>query len=307
MIRFLHITLVLIFLQNTCIALSNDSTQTPNYRNRKIIVASTSAGIAGGSLVYLSKAWYLQYNNGSFNFFNDNDEWQQMDKLGHFWTTYNSARLMHDAFEWAGNSKMKSIIYGGLVGFTYMACIEMMDGYSIGWGFSYGDMIANTAGTGFAMGQTALWNEQRLFFKFSYVESGLARYNPNLLGKDAVERVLKDYNGQVYWLSFSPFTFIGKDSKFPKWLNVSLGYGATGMVRAKESFISYNHPGTPNVTYYFETERYRNFYLSLDIDLTRIRTRSKTLKAVFNCLNILKIPAPALQLNKHGASFLYLR
>ena len=42
---------------------------------------------------------------------------------------------------------------------------------------------------------------------------------------------------------------------------------------------------------------YRQFYLSLDVDLRRIPTRSVLLKRVFYALSIFHLPAPALEYN----------
>lgn len=305
--RYFHIIFSLIIFLNSFAFSQHDSLSAKQKHQRKIILASTSTAFAAGSLIYLSKAWYLQYNNGNFHFFNDNNEWLQMDKAGHFWSNYNSSRLMMDAFDWAGASKKQKLLYGGTIGFAYMACIEVMDGFSKGWGFSYGDMIANGLGTGFAIAQEAAWNEQKMFFKYSYHKSEFAYYNPNLLGKNLSEQLLKDYNAQIYWLSVSPFAFIKSDKKLPKWLAVSIGYGASGMLRAKESSITYYSSSTPAIEYYFEAERVRNFYVSLDLDLTKIKTRSKVLKTVFTCLNTIKVPAPAIMLNQHGAQYFLFR
>lgn len=40
---------------------------------------------------------------------------------------------------------------------------------------------------------------------------------------------------------------------------------------------------------------YRQFYLSLDVDLLRIPTRSVVLKQMFYALSIFHLPAPALE------------
>lgn len=306
MLQNLKILLFLLLLNLSNFKAQSDSARS-NTRSKKIILASSSSLIAGGSLVYLSKAWYLQYNNGKFHFFNDNGEWLQMDKMGHFWTTYNTGRLMMDAFDWAGFSKKQKLLYGGGIGFAYMTCIEVMDGYSKGWGFSYGDMIANALGTGAAISQEAAWNEQRIFLKYSYHGSVYADYNPNLLGKNLSEKLLKDYNAQIYWLSFSPFNFIRSDKKLPKWLAFSIGYGASGMVRGNEDFITYTAPNDPNIVYTIQFERIRNYYVSIDLDLTKIPVKSKFLKTVFTCLNTVKIPAPSIGFNKYGSKFYWIR
>lgn len=273
-----------------------------NYNTRKIILASSTAVITTGSLLFLDQAWFKQYNTGKFHFFNDNAEWLQMDKCGHFYTNYQTSRLMMGAFNWAGFNRKQTLFIGGSIGLAYMTAIECMDGMSSGWGFSYGDMIANVLGTSSAISQQAFWKEQRIQFKFSYSESGLAQYNPNLLGNNLATRMLKDYNGQTYWLSINPSSFIKKENKFPKWLNVALGYSAYGMIGGSDNnFVVEDNDG--NV---LKFDRDRRFYFSLDVDLTRIKTKSKILKKVFSVINILKFPAPAIQFSKNKPRFYYL-
>jgi hypothetical protein len=47
--------------------------------------------------------------------------------------------------------------------------------------------------------------------------------------RESLEQMLKDYNGQTYWLSVNLHSFY-KGSKIPKWLNLAIGYGANGML-----------------------------------------------------------------------------
>jgi len=51
--------------------------------------------------------------------------------------------------------------------------------------------------------------------------------------------------------------------------------------------------------------RYRQGYFSLDVDLTRIKTKSRFLKSVFSCLNIIKIPFPNLEVSEGKLKFNY--
>jgi hypothetical protein len=46
--------------------------------------------------------------------------------------------------------------------------------------------------------------------------------------------------------------------------------------------------------------RYRQWYLSPDVDLSRIKIRSRFLKTIVCMANIFKFPAPALVINGHG-------
>jgi hypothetical protein len=279
-----------------------DSLAPVNYKTRKIILASSSAVLTTGSLLYLDQAWFDQYSTGKFHFFNDNKEWLQMDKAGHLYTNYQTSRLMMGAFNWAGFNKKQELFIGGTIGFAYMTAVECMDGFSKGWGFSYGDMIANALGASAAISQQAFWKEQRIQFKFSYAQSGLAKYNPDLLGKSLSTQLLKDYNSQTYWLSVNPSSFIKKENKFPKWLSVAFGYSAYGMLGGYENNIVVQD-ADGNV---LKFDRERRYYFSLDVDLTRVKTKSKVLKKVFSVINILKFPAPAIQFSKNKTRFYYL-
>ncbi|MDZ7614583.1 MAG: hypothetical protein U5K51_13455 [Flavobacteriaceae bacterium] len=64
--------------------------------------------------------------------------------------------------------------------------------------------------------------------KFSYNATAYPEIYPDKLGSNSLEQVFKDYNGQTYWFSVNLWSFF-KESKIPRWLNISLGYGAEGL------------------------------------------------------------------------------
>lgn len=293
---------ILLFLSVQSHVAQVDSLNPQDYKNRKLILLGGTSLVASGSLVYLNQQWYAQYNTGKFHFFNDNQEWLQMDKAGHAFTTYQTSRLMMNAFEWAGFNRKQTLFIGGTMGFVYMSLIEVMDGFSQGWGFSWGDMLANFAGTSLAVSQKAFWNDQRFQLKYSFSPSGLAYYNSDLLGNTLSSQMLKDYNAQTYWLDINPAAFLKSNTHFPKWLNVSLGYSAYGMLGGFNNETNIQETNNR----YLEIKRQRRFYLSLDIDLTKVKTGSRFLRGVFSVLNILKIPAPAIELKNTGAQFYFL-
>ena len=110
------------------------------------------------------------------------------------------------------------------------------------------------------------------------------------MGETLPQQILKDYNGQTYWLSANVYSF-QKESKMPKWLNLAFGYGAEGM-------ISGDNNTTQNSSQ--NTERYRQFYFSLDADLTKIQTKSHFLKTFLSILNSIKIPSPTIEISSRG-------
>ncbi|GAB4322054.1 MAG: DUF2279 domain-containing protein [Bacteroidales bacterium] len=252
-------------------------------------VAGGQTAVYGISLTLLYQTWYKNYPQSNFHWFNDNDEWLQMDKIGHATTSAYFGKFGYEMYRWAGVPRKKAIWIGGSAGFVFLTVIEILDGFSAHWGASPGDLIANTAGAGLFISQQLAWNDQRLNLKWSYHPTEYADYRPDQLGKTHLERMLKDYNGQTYWLSGNIKSFLPKSSRFPYWLNVAVGYSAEGMLGATGNPELYNGVTLP------EYPRYRQYYLSLDVDLSRIRTRSHFLKFLLNGLGFIKVPFPALE------------
>ena len=268
--------------------------------NRRNAVYITEAAAATATLIGMNQLWYANYERSAFHTVNDNGEWLQMDKIGHVISSYYTGKIGMNVLAWAGESKKNQFIYGATLGFGFLSAVEILDGFSEEWGFSIGDIIANASGTGLLIGQELLWDEQRILLKYSFHTTDYANKRPEILGDNILEQSLKDYNGQTYWLSANLWSF-NKKSKIPKWLNIAMGYGAEGMISGNEDILLNNTliPGQ---------ERFRQFYLSLDVDLTKIKTRSKLLKTVFSTINFIKIPAPTFEINTKGQSkfhFLY--
>ncbi|MBN2747235.1 MAG: DUF2279 domain-containing protein [Bacteroidales bacterium] len=259
-------------------------------KKRLCLMAGAETVAIATTFTGLYMLWYRDYPMGRFHSFNDNSEWLQMDKVGHATSSYFLGKLGFDLMRGVGLDKRNALIFGGGVGLFYLTGVEIMDGFSNGWGFSYGDMIANTAGAALFIGQQWAFDKQIVSMKFSYSASPYAVYRPELLGENSLQRLLKDYNGQTYWLSVNLKSFMPNKNGFPEWLNLAFGYGANGMLGGFSNPIGTDYP---------QIERYRQFYLSPDIDWTRIPVKNKYLKFVLEVLSFVKLPAPALEYG-HG-------
>ena len=263
-------------------------------RRNAVIISEVSLGTL--TLVGLNELWYNDFPRSSFHTIDDSNEWLQMDKFGHVFSSYQLGRVGADVLNWSGVSKKNQLIYGATLGFTFLTIVEVFDGYSKEWGFSWTDIAANGVGTGLYIGQELLWKEQRITLKFSFHSTKYAEMRPDVLGENILQEILKDYNGQTYWLSANIHSFSkNKDSKIPKWLNLAFGYGADGM-------LTTNSDNVDNL--FTNQHRFRQFYLSFDVDLTRISTNSHLLKTIFSVLNMIKIPLPTVEFNsKNGVVF----
>lgn len=279
----------LLFAQNTV-----DVFLTPSdtlHKSRATAVGAAHLVGTAATFTVLASTWYAQEEQTNFHFYNDAAHWKQVDKVGHAYGAYQFARLSDDMWKWAGVDPKKSAVYSTAFSLVAMSAIEVMDGFSAKWGASATDIAANATGASLYGLQAYFWNEQRIQLKYSFHYTAYADANPQLLGETSAEQWLKDYNGQTYWLSINPTSF-GVGKLWPKWLNVALGYGANGMLQGKE--------GLTNLVFLPDDRSYRQYYLSLDIDLTKIPTNSTLLKTVFSALNTLKVPLPTLEYQGSG-------
>lgn len=269
------------------------------FKNRKWILTGVNISLWGGSFYALNKTWYRNHDRSDFHLYNDWHEWQQMDKAGHLWSSYQIADQSSKIWQWAGVAPKNAIIIGSLSSMAYLSIIEFLDGHSEKWGFSIPDMLANSSGALMHLGQGLLWKDQRIRIKMSYMPNqygSLKDRADQLFGENPVEKLLKDYNGQTYWASVNIRSFL-PETNFPKWLNLAVGYGAKTMLGGYSN--SWNDQNG-NLIVRNDIPRYRRIYLSADIDLSKIRTNNQTLKTIFSLINVLKFPAPAIELNTLG-------
>ncbi|MEM1321035.1 MAG: DUF2279 domain-containing protein [Bacteroidota bacterium] len=279
--------------------------------------SAITGGIVYGSVVVgLNELWYADYPRTSFQFFDDRGEWNDMDKYGHLFTTYFESRWSYTGARWAGIERRKAIWLGASLGMLYQTTVEMLDAFSEEWGFSIADMAYNTLGAAVFVSQEFIWQEQRIVLKVSSnplsypntpiaSDSGqdnypLSQRAEELFGGSYPASFLKDYNAMTIWASANLRSFMPnkKHSKLPPWLNVAVGVGAGNMYGGFA-----NQWEEDGETYRLDDDlypRYRQFYLSLDIDLTRIKTKSHFLKTLFGLVNVIKIPAPTFEVNTLG-------
>jgi hypothetical protein len=266
-------------------------------RLKTVVISELATGVVISAGLYF--LWYRKHPRSHFHFFNDNGEWLQMDKMGHATTAYNIGAIQYDLMRWCGVNNNTSIAVGSLTAIGYMSIIEVFDGFSSKWGFSQGDMFANIFGAALFAAQQKGWNQQRISLKWSFHGSPYAKYYPAELGSSFLSRMLKDYNGQTYWLSFNIASFLPTKSGFPYWLNASLGYGAEGMIGARSNPKEINGQAIPDFP------RYRKFYFSPDANLYSIPTSSSLYNAASYLTRFSKVPAPALEWSAiHGLRFI---
>jgi len=260
--------------------------------NGKILgVGLGGAALYGGSLVVLNQYWYANYPKSKFHFFNDNDEWQQMDKFGHFFTSYYEGYYGKYLLELAGLPSKKAIWYGGTWGLLMQTPIEILDGLSSEWGFSWGDELANTLGTTLLIAQQYAFGQQLIRPKFSYMHTEFAAQNPALFGDNIIENGIKDYNGQNYWFSL-PANYLIQNKIVPAWFSISIGIGAKGMTRG----TAIDQDKDTKLPHY---KRYRQYVISFDTNLSSINTKSELGNFALNAVSWIKMPSPSIEYSRY--------
>ena len=267
------------------------------------------AGSYGATVYGLNEVWYSDFPRSSFHFFNDWNEWKNMDKYGHTQTAYFYTSWAFHGSRWVGMDRNSAMWTAAGISTLLQATIETFDGFSEQWGFSIADIGFNTLGVATFIAQEKLWQDQRISLKFSSSPSiydripitsvdGLGQTDlrirtQNLFGNPYFEAALKDYNAQTYWASINVASFLKDGNGFPKWLNLAVGYGVEDVFGGFE-----NQWESEGFNYVLDQDLYNRrsqFYLSPDIDFTKIKTKSKLLKTAFIMLNALKMPAPAIE------------
>jgi len=272
-------------------------------------------GVYGVTLAGLSQYWYKDYPRTSFHSFNDGKEWLGIDKAGHVFGSYFISRWSVGMFRWTGMNDRAAIWTGGMMGTFLLSSVEILDGFSSKWGFSGWDMLTNAAGSAMVIVQEFAWHDQRIVLKLSALPQEYpddVQYRTDyLFGDSKVELFLKDYNAVTLWASANVKSFMRKERRFPDWLNIAFGYGANGMLGGFENTWC----SEPQATGYCDCEeanrvdrsdieRYPQFYISFDVDFTRVQTKKPAVKVLLHLLNLIKVPSPTFEFNrKEGVVF----
>ena len=295
------------------------------HKTRLWMGAGTGTVLYGASLIGLYKTWYADYPMSRFHTFNDLKEWNQMDKMGHLLMSYNESRWVFGLAKWTGMGTKKSAWVGFAGGQLIQTSLETFDGFSEQWGWSWGDIGFNVLGSGLFLAQQLGWEEQRISMKMSALPvrysseriypvyppgsqdfTTLQQRADELYGTGPTNLFLKNYNTLVVWASVNPRSFLGEKASWcPKWLNLALGMGADNIFEGFGYRWQQDKSCTSSdcITYQIDSQRFprtRQFFLSPDVDLTRIPVKSRFLKALLYTANIFKFPAPTLELNNRG-------
>ncbi|NOS57005.1 MAG: DUF2279 domain-containing protein [Cyclobacteriaceae bacterium] len=236
----------------------------------------------------LAKAWYADQMVESFHFFNDLPEWKQLDKFAHALWAFHICAIATRLLKWG--SLDQPIAMGAIIGFLFVSSIEILDGFSAGYGASLFDLAANALGAALFFVQMKIWNRIHIFPKFSFHFTSFAVLRPSLLGDGFFQEILKDYNGQTFWYSWSP-----AKKWWPSFLSLAVGIGAEGMIYGRDG---------QNEAHQFSP--YRKLLFSLDLNSNYLSSKKGWIRAVAYPFTVVKFPAPAIEISVQGIRFHWL-
>jgi hypothetical protein len=245
------------------------------------------------SLVGINEVWYKNYARSDFHFFDDLKEWNGMDKIGHACTSYQLNKVSHSLFK--KNNIKKPLLKSSVYTFGYMLGVELLDGYSTEWGFSIYDVIGNGLGTMLYTFQERKFKNQPFKIKFSSHKSTYASCRPSLLGENRLQQILKDYNGQTYWLTFNYNELWNKRIKLFDYIDFAFGYSIDGFTGG------HNNPEISSCNCLINDcnnlKRTSQFIFSVDLNTSKIKNKHPILGKFLLPFDIVKIPFPAFILN----------
>lgn len=243
------------------------------------------------ALDYQMDIWYTEETNTfhSLDFSKDWGKYQQMDKFGHFMDAYFTSDLSGKVYRWSGISGNTSVWLGALTGWLWMLEIELNDAFMADWGFSWGDMLANTAGSTFYVLQQFNYDLLGgIHPKFSWHKSDAwkeMRYNHD------PKALIEDYEGMTFWVTVNPHHYFPKSWKktYPEWLApLGIAFG----ISAKDIGI-------------YPWGGYKEYFVGLDVDLRKLPILDEVdfLKFLKSEVNFLRLPLPTIRFSSQGTWF----
>lgn len=285
-------SLIFFWLTEICISGQGNVINTTGITNQNSLLTTSIASTNCSKNVLLNPLSSNFTESARFYFYNDFKEYLQVDKFIHSFASYLGSHILYYGLKNLKVSNKKAIILGGTLSSVLLTSKDLYDGFNLG-GFSWTDVLANSLGSACFVGQQLLFDEQIVKFKYSFSRSEYTDQANGYLGKTLLQSYLNDYNGYSFWLSMNVCKILPK-TKIPDWISIGVGYSANGMFGAYQNIDSYNGVLIP------ETKRYRQFLLSPDIDLSKIKVKSRFLRIVLNGMNFIKVPFPAVEFNSMG-------
>jgi len=248
---------------------------------RRAGVAALFVGGNAALFQYFQQAWWSGERSDGFFFRPDWDEnFRDQDKFGHAFGGYHLARIGAALLRSACMSRGQSVAWSAAYAAAFQLQIEIFDGLYEKYGFSYPDLLANTAGTALAALHETYPKTRAIRPTISYARSAALRNADNFQGE---LRPSLDYSGQTYWLSADVDAMLPPAAKhyWPAFLRVSAGHSITDWIDPRTGA---------------NLRARRKLLLSIDFDVEKLPGENRIWKTIKRQLGYIHLPSPALQI-----------
>ncbi len=243
---------------------------------------AVGAAFVGGNAYlyrYFKKAWWSGERSDGFFFQADWDlEFRDQDKLGHLLGGYHLTRIGYAGLREACVSPRKALVASVAYAALFQLQIEIFDARFKKYGFSYPDVLANTAGQALAVVQELKpgWRAVKPTISYRKTRALKSRTDASEL------RPSLDYSGQTYWISADVNRLLPDAAKpfWPAFIRLSAGHSITDW---------FNEAGGPQ-------RAKRKILLTLDFDPSKLPGDAPIWRSIKQTLSYYHFPAPALQL-----------
>jgi hypothetical protein len=247
---------------------------TPNMSRVAVIGGVTlAAGLAINH--QMRNAWWSG-NRGPFHYREAFEYARNIDKLGHAYAGYLSSFVFYRMTNWTGINESRSVWYGASLGLLFQLYIETQDGFSTRWGFERWDAIGDFFGAALFVARYYYKPLQYFQMKFSYLPSDRLGDRRNAAW---VENWIDDYEGHTYWISFRAGQFAHDLFDTPSWVRLFNIAGGWSLSPGRE---------------------HTEFYLGLDWNFEALPGSNWLLRRLWEGLDHIRFPAPAVRIRPDG-------
>jgi len=235
----------------------------------------SSAVVASGTAVYLARyepLWKDHYT--SFFFREDFTYARNQDKLLHFYGSGLGSIIAAKGLSWSGYDEGDAALYGAATSIAFFTFMKIEDGHVNYLGFDRVDEAANILGAGYPAAQYYIPWLKNFTPKASYVASG----NSVVAQQQELPSFLEDHEGQKFWMGVTVHDLLpeGVREYWPPILGLAAGYTVRGL-------------NTPHA--------YHESIIALDLDLRKLPGDSPFLKNLWEILNYIHLPMPAVRVS----------
>jgi hypothetical protein len=232
--------------------------------------------VASGVAVHFARyepLWKDHYT--SFYFREDFSYARNQDKLLHFYGSGLGSVISTKALSWAGYDERDAVLYGAATSLAFFTFMKIEDGHIDYLGFDRVDELANLLGAGYPLAQYYIPWLKSFTPKGSYVASP----NTVVASEQKLPSFLEDHEGQKFWMGITVHDLLPKNLQeyWPSILGLAAGYTVRDL-------------NTPH--------SYHETIIALDLDLRKLPGDSAFLKTMWEMLNYIHLPMPAVRVSQ---------